>query len=451
MNGTTVAPIDARQLRTLLGSPYQGYAYSYPHKSAYRPLTSPEPLADVWRHEDMAKAGVYVHIPFCEMRCGFCNLFTAANAPGDAVERYLSAVERECDAAAEAIGPFLAKSLTVGGGTPTFLDARQLERLFDLLTARLGCDAAAVPAMVETSPKTATAERLGVLASVGVDRVSIGAQSFIEAETKALGRPQKTRDLTRALDAIRSLPFSSLNIDLIYGAAPQTPESWRNSLREALRWSPDEIFLYPLYVRPLTGLDGRAETWDAHRLSLYRTGRDFLLAEGYTQISMRMFRRASGEQAAGSADGEAGWPHEALLGLGCGARSRTSGLHYSTAFAVGRAAVLSIIGAYCGSSRADFGAIRYGVALDRDAQMRRAVLRSVLSRPGLDLARFEARFGVSAIDYLPELAALADLGMLETSSGYLMPTASGFERADAIGPLLYAPHIKSHMKAFELR
>jgi len=450
MNGIMME-IDMRQLRATLDAPYQGYAYSYPHKSAYRTLTPPRSLTDVWRHEDKANAGVYVHIPFCEMRCGFCNLFTAANAPDGAVESYLGALERECDAAAEAIGRFSPASLTVGGGTPTYLDARQLERLFDVLAARLGCDAAAVPTIVETSPKTATVERLGVLASRGVDRISIGAQSFVEAETKAMGRPQKTQDLTRALDAIRARPFSSLNIDLIYGATPQTAESWRNSLREALRWSPDEIFLYPLYVRPLTGLDGRVETWDAHRLSLYRTGRDFLLTEGYTQMSMRMFRRASGEQATGSADGEAGWPNEALLGLGCGARSRTSGLHYSTAFAVGRAAVLSIIGAYCGSSRADFGAIRYGVALDRDAQMRRAVLRSVLSRPGLDLARFGARFGVSAIDYLPELAALADLGMLEISGGCLVPTASGFERADAIGPLLYAPHIKSHMKAFELR
>ena len=443
MNGIMME-IDMRQLRATLDAPYQGYAYSYPHKSAYRTLTPPRSLTDVWQHEDKANAGVYVHIPFCEMRCGFCNLFTAANAPDGAVESYLGALERECDAAAEAIGRFSPASLTVGGGTPTYLDARQLERLFDVLAARLGCDAAAVPAIVETSPKTATAERLGVLASRGVDRISIGAQSFIEAETKVMGRPQKTQDLTRALDAIRARPFSSLNIDLIYGATPQTAESWRNSLREALRWSPDEIFLYPLYVRPLTGLD-------AHRLSLYRTGRDFLLTEGYTQLSMRMFRRASGEHATGSADGEAGWPNEALLGLGCGARSRTSGLHYSTDFAVGRAAVLSIIDAYCSGSSADLRAVRYGATLDRDAQIRRTVLKSVLNRAGLDLARFEARFGVSAMEYLPELAALADLGMFETSSGCLVPTASGFERADAIGPLLYAPHIKSHMEAFELR
>ena len=451
MTGVAMDRTDARSLRALLEAPYQGYAYSYPHKSAYRTLTPSRSLADIWRHEDKANAGVYVHIPFCEMRCGFCNLFTTANAPDGAVERYLGALERECDAAAEAVGPFPPGSLTIGGGTPTYLDAHQLDRLFDLLAVKLGCHAGAVPAIVETSPKTATAERLGVLASRGVDRISIGAQSFIEAETKAMGRPQSARELARSLDAIRSLPFSSLNIDLIYGAAPQTAESWRYSIREALRWSPGEIFLYPLYVRPLTGLDGRAGTWDAHRLALYRAGRDLLLAEGYTQMSMRMFRRTSGGLAAGSADGEAGWPHEALLGLGCGARSRTSGLHYSTAYAVGRAAVLSIVEAYCGSTSADFKTIRYGVELGRDAQIRRAVLKSVLNRAGLHLSRFEARFGVSAMAYLPELATLAELGMLEISGDSLAPTASGFERADVIGPLLYATHIQSRMKAFELR
>jgi oxygen-independent coproporphyrinogen-3 oxidase len=444
-------PAPSADLASPLGSPYQGYAYSYPHKSAYRPLVPALSLADVWSGADRSGIGLYVHVPFCEMRCGFCNLFTSANPSGDLAERYLDAVLREVRAASRAIGPFRPRNLTLGGGTPTFLDARQLARLFDALHGQLGCDSAAAPAIAETSPNTATAARLDLLAERGVRRISIGAQSFIEAETKALGRPQRAADLAAALDRIRARPFATLNIDLIYGAAGQTPESWLSSLSQALAWAPEELFLYPLYVRPLTGLDGRARSWDEHRLSLYRAGRDFLLAQGYRQHSMRMFRKAAADAASGSPDGEAGPADAPLLGIGCGARSRTAEVHYSTDYAVGRAAVLSIVEDYCRRGEADFGEVRYGVRLDRDARMRRAALKGVLSAEGLDLAAFETGFGTPAPTAFPELKRFAGLGLLQRTGDRLIPTAAGLENADAIGPLLYAPAIRSRMEAFALR
>lgn len=436
-----------RVRRALAGSPYQGYAYSYPHKTAYRPLDPPRRLAEVWHAETLDDAGLYVHIPFCEMRCGFCNLFTAANLAEDAVEAYLAALALEMRLTAEATGGFTPSSLTIGGGTPTYLDIRQLGRLFDLIGHHFGN---ATNALIETSPGTATPDRLDLLAERGIGRISIGIQSFIEAETRAMGRPQAPAQLVNALDAIRARAFPQLNIDLIYGAAAQTRQSWLYSIREALRWSPEEIFLYPLYVRPLTGLDGRAQSWDAHRLDLYRAGRDLLLTAGYTQISMRMFRKPAGATS-GSADGEAGWPQEVLLGVGCGARSRTSVLHYSTPFAVGRRAVLGLIGDYCRQAAEDFVTVRYGVALDRDTRMRRAVIRSGLNREGLDLGRFEQRFGIAALEWLPELVRLLEFGMLELQDGHLAPTSAGLEHADCIGPLLYADDVEVRMRGFEAR
>jgi oxygen-independent coproporphyrinogen-3 oxidase len=447
-----VPPVEADAVRervrhALAGSPYQGYTYSYPHKTAYRPLDPPRLLAEVWRGEARDGVGLYIHIPFCEMRCGFCNLFTVANLARDAADAYLDALALEMRSAATSIGGFAPSSLTIGGGTPTYLDVGQLHRLFDLTERHFGTVA---DALIETSPGTATPDRLDLLAERSVGRISIGVQSFIEAETRAMGRPQAPAQLAGALDAIRARAFPQLNIDLIYGAAGQTRQSWTHSIGEALRWSPEEIFLYPLYVRPLTGLDGRAQSWDAHRLDLYRVGRDLLLAEGYTQMSMRMFRKSTGA-ASGSADGEAGWPQEALLGMGCGARSRTSGLHYSTPYAVGRRAVLSVIADYCDRTAEDFTVVQYGVVLDRDARMRRAVIRSVLNRDGLDLGLFAERFGIAALAWLPELTWLVEDGMLELQGGRLAPTAAGLERADAIGPLLYAPTVEARMRGFEAR
>jgi oxygen-independent coproporphyrinogen-3 oxidase len=131
-----------------------------------------------------------------------------------------------------------------------------------------------------------------------------------------------------------------LNIDLIYGIDGQAEESRRYSLRAALGWQPEEINLYPLYVRPRTGLSRRERAsdaeWDAQRLRLYCCGRDLLRAEGYEQVSMRIFRRP-GAPARGP--GDHACRTDGMIGLGCGARSYTSRPHYSFDYAVDMGAV----------------------------------------------------------------------------------------------------------------
>ena len=89
---------------------YAGYTYAYPHKTAYRPLP-PRPLKEVWAEEDRSRLFLYVHVPFCEMRCGFCNLFTLAHPPRSLVVAYLDALARQAETVAAALGPFRAVRL----------------------------------------------------------------------------------------------------------------------------------------------------------------------------------------------------------------------------------------------------------------------------------------------------------------------------------------------------
>ena len=130
-----------------------------------------------------------------------------------------------------------------------------------------------------------------------------------------------------------------------------------------MAWQPQEIFLYPLYVRPLTGLariGSRANDGADTRLAIYRAARDRLLARGYGQVSMRLFRRMGAQSAQSAA-------HHAMtrgtLGIGCGARSETPELHYSSDYAVGRAGVRDIIADYVEQPAAHFTAARFGVRL----------------------------------------------------------------------------------------
>src|SRR5438094_10410128 len=106
----------------LRAGPYPGYAYSYPHKTAYRPLQPPVALRHVWTDERRDALFLYLHVPFCEMRCGFCNLFTTANPQADFTEDYLAALKRQAERVRAAIGDVTIAQMAIGGGTPTFLD-----------------------------------------------------------------------------------------------------------------------------------------------------------------------------------------------------------------------------------------------------------------------------------------------------------------------------------------
>src|SRR5262249_18401222 len=157
---------------------------------------------------------------------------------------------------------------------------------------------------------------LALLRARGVNRISIGVQSFSEAEVADVGRPQKTVDVESALERIRYTGFPTLNVDLIYGLPAQTVRSWLDSLRAALRFAPEEMYLYPLYSRPLTGLGQARKTWKDVRADCYREGRALLLAEGYTQVSMRMFRARHAPDEEGPVYC---CQEDGMVGLGCGA------------------------------------------------------------------------------------------------------------------------------------
>ncbi|MFE0774651.1 STM4012 family radical SAM protein [Streptomyces sp. NPDC058861] len=434
--------------------PYRSYVYAYPHKTAYRELPDPPELAALWAGEPKDALSLYAHVPFCEVRCGFCNLFTRIGAPGELTTRYLDALDRQATAVREALGdagPVRFATAAFGGGTPTFLTAAELERLCDIAERRMGADLRAVPLSVETSPATATADRLAVLAERGATRLSIGVQSFVEAEARAAVRPQRRADVEAALGRIRDTGVPVLNVDLIYGIDGQTEESWRRSLDAALAWRPEELYLYPLYVRPLTGL-GRTppeddREWDERRLRLYRRGRDHLLEHGYEQVSMRMFRR--GDAAPLGPDDHA-CQTDGMIGLGCGARSYTSALHYSFDYAVDMREIRSIIDAY--TETRDFSRARVGRWVDAGEARRRHLLQSLLQAEGMAVAGYEERFGSSPFaDFPGELGRFEALGWLdgEAPAGLLRLSPEGLAHSDGLGPELFSPGVRAAMAAYE--
>ena len=198
-------------------------------------------------------------------------------------------------------------------------------------------------------------------------------------------------------------------------------------------------------MRPLTTLGRKgAAAVDGHRVALYEQARARLLGAGYRQVSMRMFTRAAPKAApvyACQADG--------MIGLGCGARSYASGVHYSTEWAVGARGVRDILDRWVVRDDAAFAVADYGIVLDDDEQRRRWVILSLLSEDGLDLTAYRARFSGDALAHLPQLA---ELGAFATRDGDILRlTAEGLAHADAIGPWLGSPTVRARMAEFDLR
>jgi len=425
---------------------FQGYSYSYPHKSAYRPLEKPRSLKEIWQYENKDHLFLYIHVPFCEMRCGFCNLFTMANPKAPMQSPFLQALTRQAQQVSKALGRSHFARLAIGGGTPTFLSLQELEQLFDITEQIMDAQPQQIPVSVEASPKTITPEKLALLHQRGCTRISIGVQSFLLEETKALGRPQKNATVHQALQDIRDSSVPEMNIDLIYGIQGQTVDSWQTSLQQTLLYQPEEIFLYPLYVRPLTGLGLRPQAWNDHRLKLYRLGRDFLLQNGYTQQTMRIFRRANAPHLQAPPYDS---PEDGMVGLGVGARSYAHNFHYSSDYAVGRKGVKQIIHDYIHQTDNYFSQAHYGVSLSKEEQKRRYLIKSLLEGTQLNFDAYQQFFGTAALDDFPQLQQLYTMQLTPEDPTQLQLNQAGLELSDVIGPWLYSKNVKEKMKKFE--
>lgn len=448
-NPARLAPVDhsTDSLEHFLQQGYSAYTYAYPHKSAYRKLTAPVPLAQLWQQESREDLFLYLHIPFCHYRCGFCNLFALGAPRQELVEDFLKALERQIKVTAQALGPHRITRMAIGGGTPSYLEAPQFEALMACLHRHFNLQAPTRSFALEVAPDSATSERLRGYKDAGVTRISMGVQSFVDQEMDALARPRQRDAVLRAVESIRLLEFNTLNLDLIYGIEGQTEQSFRSSLDSVLALAPDELYLYPLYVRQLTGLAKAARTRGLRqRAELYRIGVERLQAAGFTQSSMRMFRNTARPVHEDFACQTLG-----TVGLGVGARSYTRALHYSEEYAVSRGASQAILRAYNSRCDEDFASARFGFVLDESERRRRYLLQSLLIWPGVDLLAYEQFSGRSLMADFPELESLLTLSLARRDQRYFALTETGMANADAIGPWLYSDAVRTQMSGYDWR
>ncbi|HEY6960433.1 MAG TPA: radical SAM family heme chaperone HemW [Gaiellaceae bacterium] len=186
---------------------------------------------------------LYVHLPFCASRCGYCDFVTVVGR-GDAHAPYVDSLLRELELERAHLGPEL-ESVYLGGGTPTLTDGASLERLLRALPA-------AREVTVEANPETVTPELAALLARNRVDRVSIGAQSFHMHLLDVLERRARPDDVRRAVHRLRGAGIGNISVDLIYGIPGQSAADLERDIAEALALEPEHVSAYELEAKPGT-------------------------------------------------------------------------------------------------------------------------------------------------------------------------------------------------------
>ncbi len=186
---------------------------------------------------------LYVHLPFCSSRCGYCDFVTVVGRGGEH-GGYVSALLGELELERSLLAPQL-ETVYLGGGTPTLTDARELARLLDALPE-------AVEVTIEMNPETATPELARLLSRNGVNRVSIGAQTFHMHLLDVLQRRARPDDVRRAVHVVRDAGIDNISLDLIYGIPGQKPSDLARDLAEALALEPEHISAYELEAKPGT-------------------------------------------------------------------------------------------------------------------------------------------------------------------------------------------------------
>ncbi|WP_195536617.1 radical SAM family heme chaperone HemW [Bacillus paralicheniformis] len=193
----------------------------------------------------------YIHIPFCEHICHYCdfNKFFIQSQP---VDEYLHSLEKEMANSMEAAGHPELKTIFIGGGTPTSLSEAQLERLLDSIHRVLKPSESLAEFAVEANPDDLSAEKLEVLKAAGVDRLSFGVQTFEDELLKKIGRVHEQKDVLVSFERARNAGFDNISLDLMFGLPGQTIGHFASSLDTALALGAEHYSVYSLIVEPKT-------------------------------------------------------------------------------------------------------------------------------------------------------------------------------------------------------
>ncbi len=356
-------------------------------------------------HDAEHAPAIFVYFPYCPSVCTYCDFNVYARRESE-FDAYVDAVIRETQlVTAEMSAPRAARSLAFGGGTPSHLNAAQLERVTNALCAKFEFLPDAEWTL-EANPGTVDLDKLRALREIGFNRLSLGVQTFDDARLKAFNRPHSAADSYEAFELARRAGFENINLDLIYGLPDQSLAEWEQTLRRALEFQSEHLSLYSLQVEERTVLKKQIELGRVHSpdpelaAEMFERAVQVLAQAGYTHYEISNWARPGYE----SRHNLTYWLNEPYIGLGAGAHSYRRRERYENIRNPQR---------YIKRLEAGESAIAARETISRTLEMSETAFLGLRLGEGVTWTRFAARFGVDAREVFREpIALLADWGLL---------------------------------------
>jgi oxygen-independent coproporphyrinogen-3 oxidase len=376
-------------------------------------------------------AGIYVHIPFCRSKCPYCSFVSFQDVDAGVKKAYMAALGRQ--AGEMAAHPWARArafhSLYVGGGTPPTVDISGLAAFIEncLKAFRFRVPSGERPEVtLEANPNTINPEMLKIFRQAGVNRLSLGIQSFSDVMLRALGRKHSAQDGIRAAAAAREAGFANISLDLMYGLPGQDLATWQDSLDRAAALGPEHLSVYELTIEqdtPFAELEclGKLALPDEDMvLAMFERAQEFLSAQGYEQYEISNYAR-QGFQCTHNINY---WENGCYIGLGSGAVSCFSGVRIKNVEDPVR---------FIEAVRQEIQPFKEAEILDLSARFRETVIMGLRMTAGVSLARLQERFGTTPEKYYGEvLVSLIRDGLLEEHQGWLRLTQRGLLLANRV-------------------
>jgi oxygen-independent coproporphyrinogen-3 oxidase len=409
---------------------------SYPTAPEFKETFGPGEYATHLARADAQRAplSIYVHLPFCREMCRFCGCNVVATHDRTRADAYLDLLEQEVAlVAARLPSRREASQLHWGGGTPTFLDERQLGRCHEIL-ARHFTFTKDVEKAVEIDPAITTRSQIETLARLGFNRISMGVQDFDAKVQEVVGRIQGEKETAELVQAARDAGFQGVNLDLIYGLPYQTPETWKRTLERIIAIHPDRLAVFGFAYVPWSKPHQRLLPQEAlpkteQRVELFLGAVEAFTRAGYRLIGLDHFALQTDELARAQ---DGGYLYRNFQGYTIRPAPDT--------VAFGMTSISDIGGAYAQNAhklkewgdkvQAGVIPVERGAAMSEDDVLRRFVINRVMCLLRLDLGEVEARFGAAARaaiegDLRAGVKELADDGLVTFDGALLRVTPLG--------------------------
>jgi oxygen-independent coproporphyrinogen-3 oxidase len=371
----------------------------------------------------MKTLGIYIHIPFCVRKCKYCDFISFPVIDAQMHRLYAEKLAGEISCRSNAYGGLTVDSIFFGGGTPSLPEPQTLDLILEAVYSRFRVTDDA-ELTIEANPCTLSREKLSDYRSIGINRLSLGAQSFRREKLEMLGRLHNAADTYNMYEAARAVGFDNINLDLIFGLPCEKMADWMGDLQAAMSLFPEHISFYSLQLEAGTPLfeelnSGELKPLDDEldRLMYHYAIEEFEKA-GYCHYEISNAARQGFESRHNLKD----WSLEDYLGVGLGAHSYLGGVRYAN--------TESFTDYICGEARC---AVLWSHKNSEADKISEYVFLGLRKTEGIDLERFKQLFGRSFWDiYAHETEGLIRRGLLELSGRTLKLTRLGLDLSNQV-------------------